>query len=67
MVLDSPKALYIIEFKYGGTPEEALAQINEKDYALPYQNSLNPKSIVKVGVNISPETRTLDGWVIEKA
>ena len=67
MVLDGTKAIYIIEFKYGGTPEEALAQINEKDYALPYKNSLNPKPVVKVGVNISPKTRTIDGWVIENA
>ncbi len=67
MVLDGTKAIYIIEFKYGGTPEEALAQIDKKQYALPYQNSINPKPVVKVGVNISPETRTIDGWIIENA
>lgn len=67
MVLDGPKAIYIIEFKYGSTPEKALQQINEKEYALPYENTLNPKPIVKVGVNISPETRTIDGWLIENA
>ncbi len=65
MVLDGPKAIYIIEFKYGATPEEALAQINEKEYALPFQNSLNKKPIVKVGVNISKKTRNIDGWIIE--
>lgn len=65
MILDGPKSIYIIEFKYGGTPEQALSQINEKEYALPFQHSLNTKRIVKVGVNISPKTRTIDGWVIE--
>ena len=65
MVLDGPKAIYIIEFKYGATPEEALAQINEKEYALPFQNSINKKPIVKVGVNISKKTRNIDGWIIE--
>ena len=65
MVLDGPKAIYIIEFKYGGTAQEALDQINEKEYALPYHNSLNPKPVVKVGVNISPETRNIDSWIIE--
>jgi hypothetical protein len=65
MVLEGPKAIYIIEFKYGATPEEALAQINEKEYALPFQNSLNKKPIVKVGVNISKQTRNIDGWIIE--
>lgn len=66
MVLDGPKAIYILEFKYGRTPDEALAQINERNYALPYRNTLNPKPIVKVGVNISPKTRTLDAWKIEE-
>jgi len=65
MVLEGTKAIYIIEFKYGGTPQEALDQINEKGYALPYENSLNPKPVVKVGVNISKETRNIDGWIIE--
>lgn len=66
MVLDGPKAIYIIEFKYGSSPEDALAQINEKEYALPYENSLNRKDIVKVGVNISPETRNIDSWIIAR-
>ncbi len=65
MVLDGTKAIYVIEFKYGGTPQEALDQINEKEYALPFENSLNAKSIVKVGVNISPETRNIDSWIIQ--
>jgi|GEM_PF-6584520 hypothetical protein len=46
MLLDETESIYIIEFKYVGTPEEALDQIDEKDYALPYQDSLNRKSIV---------------------
>ena len=29
MVLDGPKAVYILEFKYDSTPEKALAQIDE--------------------------------------
>ena len=64
MVLESPKKIYIIEFKYGGTPEEALAQINDKKYALQFENSLNPKPVVKVGVNISPDTRTIGAWTV---
>lgn len=64
MVLDGPKAIYILEFKYDSTPEKALAQIDEKDYALPFENTMNPKPVVKVGVNISPETRNIDGWLI---
>lgn len=67
MVLDGPKAIYLLEFKYDdSTPEAALAQINEKNYALPFENSLNPKPIVKVGVNISPTTRNIDAWTIQR-
>ena len=65
MILDGNKAIYILEFKYGATPEKALAQINEKAYSLPFENTLNPKHIVKVGVNISPKTHNIDGWIIE--
>lgn len=64
MVLESPKKIYIVEFKYGGTPEEALAQIEDRKYALQFQNSLNPKPVVKVDVNISPDTRTIDAWTV---
>lgn len=59
-----PEKIYIIEFKYGGTPEKALAQIDDNKYALQFENSLNPKPVVKVGVNISPDTRTIDAWTV---
>lgn len=65
MVLDGQKAIYILEFKYGATPEKALSQINEKDYTLPFANSLTPKPVVKVGINISPKTHNIDNWIIE--
>lgn len=64
MVLEGPKAIYILEFKYGGSAEKALEQIDSKDYARQYQNSLNPKPVVKVGVNISPKTRNIEDWKI---
>ena len=64
MVLEGPKAIYILEFKYGGTPQEALAQITDKQYSLQFENSHNRKSVVKVGVNISPITHNIDAWEI---
>ncbi len=64
MVLEGSKAIYILEFKYGDSPEKALKQIDDKEYALQFQNSLNPKPVVKVGVNISPKTRNIDSWLI---
>lgn len=63
MVLEGTKAIYVLEFKYGGTPEEALKQIKEKQYARQYENTLNRKPVVKVGVSISPVTRNIDTWL----
>ena len=66
MVLEGPKAIYILEFKYDGSAEKALEQIDSKNYALQFQNALNPKPVVKVGVNISRKTRNIDSWTIGK-
>lgn len=63
MMLDGPKAIYIIEFKLDKSPEEALRQIDEKHYDRLYLSLGKP--IVKVGVNISTATRTLDSWLIK--
>lgn len=56
-------AVYVFEFKFDGTPEEALAQIDNKQYAIPYQ--AEGKRIVKVGVNFDCATRTIGGWKID--
>ena len=37
VVIKMPDAIYVFEFKVDGTPEEALAQINSKQYAIPYE------------------------------
>lgn len=62
MILDGPKAIYIIEFKLDQSPEVALRQIEDKQYDLPYRALSKP--IVMVGVNISTATRTIDSWII---
>ena len=40
----------------------ALHQINEKGYAIPYQT--DGRKVVKVGVKMNVETRTVEEWVI---
>ena len=55
-------AIYVFEFKFDGTPEEALTQIDSKQYAIPYQS--DGRQIVKVGVNFDSATRTIGGWKI---
>lgn len=55
--------VYVFKFKVDGTPEEALAQINSKAYAIPYQATT--RKVVKVGVNFDSSTRTIGNWMIE--
>lgn len=55
--------IYVFEFKVDGSAEEALKQIDDKGYMLPYKFETG-KDLVKVGVNISSQTRTVDSWVI---
>ena len=62
IVLKMPDAVYIIELKYGKTAEEAVEQIMSKDYAVRFAHDSRP--IVAVGMNISQDRRTIDGYKI---
>ena len=43
-------AVYVFEFKYDGTPDEALAQIDSKQYALPFKaDGRKENKIVAIG------------------
>ena len=63
VVIKMPDAIYVFEFKIDGTPEEALAQINSKQYAIPYE--IDHRKVVKIGVNFDSTTRTLGQWKIK--
>ena len=52
-----------MEFKLEGTAEEALQQIEEKQYALPFET--DPRKLFKIGVNFSNKTRNIEKWIIE--
>jgi hypothetical protein len=63
LVLQTPDYIYVMEFKLNGTAEEALQQINDKGYALPFAR--DTRALYKIGVNFSPETRNIERWVVE--
>ena len=63
MVLMTTTCIYVMEFKLDKSPEEALTQIDTKDYLVAY--TLDERRKVKVGINFSSDTRTLDSWIIE--
>ena len=61
IIIESDNDIYIFEFKLDGSAEEALHQIEAKQYALPYLT--DPRPVHKIGVNISSETRTVADWI----
>ena len=60
MIVESDKDIYIFEFKLDGSADEALRQIEEKQYALPYLS--DARMLHKIGVNVSSRTKTVDEW-----
>ena len=52
LVLQTDKFVYVIEFKLDGTAEDALRQINEKHYALPFEAGGN-RRLFKIGVTLT--------------
>ncbi len=60
ITIDTDKYVYIIELKMDQSPEVALEQIEEKGYDKPFLAS--GKQIIKLGINFSSESRTIDGW-----
>jgi hypothetical protein len=64
LVVYSPASIFVFEFKVDGTPEEALAQINSKNYAIPYVS--DGRKVVKIGVNFDSATRTIGDWKMEE-
>lgn len=58
LLLKTSRFIYIIELKFDRSAEDAMAQIDEKQYALPYTN--DPRRLFKIGLNFSSKTRHLD-------
>ena len=58
-----PDTTYVFELKVHGTAQDALDQINSKNYALPYYTE--GRNVVKVGVAFERETMTVGEWIVE--
>lgn len=61
-VLHMPDTIYVMELKYDKSADEALQQIDDKGYLIPY--SADGKRLVKVGVNYDSDERTIGEWKI---
>lgn len=63
-IVKTPRYIYVFEFKLKGTAEEAIRQIDDQGYLIPY--TADEREVVKVGVAFDAATRNLGEWLIEK-
>jgi hypothetical protein len=63
-LVETKGRIYCFEFKLNGTAEEALAQIDNKEYLLPWEGS--GKELVKVGVSFDYGKRNIGEWKTAK-
>ena len=64
MTVQTNDYVYIFEFKFNKSAEEALAQIDEKGYAERYQS--DERTLMKIGVNYSTAERNINEWEIKR-
>jgi hypothetical protein len=62
-VVKTKDYIYVFEFKLNGTAEEAIQQIDDKGYLIPYK--LDGRKLVKVGVEFSKEERNINRFIIQ--
>ena len=64
-VVHTRDVIYVFEFKLWskGTPQEALAQIKSKGYALPYE--VTGKRVVLIGASFDERKHTLGAWEVK--
>lgn len=63
MVMRTPAILYVVELKLNKSADDAMRQIDLKNY--PERFALCGLPIVKVGINFDSERKTLGDWKIE--
>ena len=59
-IVETPKYVYIFEFKRDGSAQDALDQIVRMGYAREY--ATDSRTIYQIGCNFSSKTGTIDGW-----
>ena len=63
-VVKTKDYVYVFEFKLDGSTEDALKQIDEKGYLLPY--SIDQRQLMKIGVSFDSAERNIGEWKILK-
>lgn len=61
-IVETKEYVYIFEFKRDRSADEALAQIEDMKYALPY--AADRRTLYKIGVNFDSKSRMLTEWKV---
>ncbi len=59
-IVETPQYVYVFEFKLDGSADEALQQIEDKGYAMPY--AADSRRLFKIGASFSSQTGTISDW-----
>ena len=63
-IVETERFIYLFEFKRDGSADEALKQIEDMGYALPYQ--ADPRTIKRIGVSFDSKQRSLKEWEVRE-
>ena len=63
-VVKTDAYIYVFEFKLDGSADQALAQIDDRGYLIPY--TVDGRKLVKIGVNFDPAQRNIGDWKREE-
>ena len=64
LVIKTEKSIFVMELKCDKSAEEALSQIELKQYVLPFMN--DRRKVFAVGINFSSREKTVSGWKYKK-
>lgn len=64
ILIHTSNYIYIIECKLDGGAEEAMQQIEAKNYAAPF--AIDKRTVIKIGINFSSKTRGVEDYKIKK-
>lgn len=62
VIIHTSNYINIIECKLDGSAEEALQQIEAKNYAVPF--AMDKRKVITLGINFSSKTRGVESWEI---
>lgn len=62
LVVKTNRYIYVFEFKRNKTAEEALRQIDEKGYLIPFK--ADGRKLIKIGVNFSDSIKGIESYII---